>query len=119
MVWHVCGTKQTGPPTLRPDRSAFIALTRTSRSAPTATRTRDQLLRRQSLYPLSYRGLPSLKRTRTDARLATPNTWPGRRGSAFALLGGGWLARCALVWAECGPVTGHDNRGEGQEEFPA
>ena len=27
-------------------------------SAPTATRTRDLLLRRQSLYPLSYRGLP-------------------------------------------------------------
>ena len=26
--------------------------------APTATRTRDLLLRRQSLYPLSYRGLP-------------------------------------------------------------
>jgi hypothetical protein len=25
--------------------------------APTATRTRDLLLRRQSLYPLSYRGL--------------------------------------------------------------
>ena len=25
-------------------------------SAPTATRTRDLLLRRQSLYPLSYRG---------------------------------------------------------------
>ena len=24
--------------------------------APTATRTRDLLLRRQSLYPLSYRG---------------------------------------------------------------
>ena len=29
-------------------------------SAPTATRTRDLLLRRQSLYPLSYRGLPRL-----------------------------------------------------------
>ena len=28
--------------------------------APTATRTRDLLLRRQSLYPLSYRGLPSI-----------------------------------------------------------
>ena len=28
--------------------------------APTATRTRDLLLRRQSLYPLSYRGLPRL-----------------------------------------------------------
>jgi hypothetical protein len=27
--------------------------------APTATRTRDLLLRRQSLYPLSYRGLPN------------------------------------------------------------
>ena len=27
--------------------------------APTATRTRDLLLRRQSLYPLSYRGLPT------------------------------------------------------------
>ena len=26
-------------------------------SAPTATRTRDPLLRRQVLYPLSYRGL--------------------------------------------------------------
>ena len=27
--------------------------------APSATRTRDLLLRRQSLYPLSYRGLPT------------------------------------------------------------
>jgi hypothetical protein len=26
--------------------------------APSATRTRDLLLRRQLLYPLSYRGLP-------------------------------------------------------------
>jgi hypothetical protein len=30
--------------------------------APTATRTRDLLLRRQSLYPLSYRG-PTAKPT--------------------------------------------------------
>jgi hypothetical protein len=29
-----------------------------STSAPTATRTRDLPLRRRSLYPLSYRGLP-------------------------------------------------------------
>ena len=32
--------------------------------APTATRTRDLLLRRQSLYPLSYRG-PTLAYRRT------------------------------------------------------
>jgi hypothetical protein len=43
---------------VRPERLAARALTRTFRSAPTATRTRDLLLRRQSLYPLSYRGLP-------------------------------------------------------------
>ena len=42
------------------DRPALTALTRKFKSAPTATRTRDLLLRRQSLYPLSYRGLPRL-----------------------------------------------------------
>ena len=38
--------------------------------APTATRTRDLLLRRQSLYPLSYRGpVVSLPAGRTDRSL--------------------------------------------------
>ena len=60
MVWHVCGTMHRAPMTVRPERLAARALTRTFRSAPTATRTRDLLLRRQSLYPLSYRGLPRL-----------------------------------------------------------
>ena len=31
---------------------------RWKQSAPSATRTRDLLLRRQLLYPLSYRGMP-------------------------------------------------------------
>ena len=38
------------------DQLAFDALTWAFISAPSAIRTRDLLLRRQSLYPLSYRG---------------------------------------------------------------
>jgi hypothetical protein len=37
-------------------------------SAPSATRTRDLLLRRQLLYPLSYRGQPGLRRPAATAR---------------------------------------------------
>jgi hypothetical protein len=43
--------------------------------APTATRTRDLLLRRQSLYPLSYRGVPASVALASQAyrvRTATP-----------------------------------------------
>jgi predicted enzyme related to lactoylglutathione lyase len=40
------------------DRSFRITISTSIFCAPTATRTRDLLLRRQSLYPLSYRGLP-------------------------------------------------------------
>ena len=40
-------------------------------SAPSATRTRDLLLRRQLLYPLSYRGLTVPKLTWTSVRLLT------------------------------------------------
>jgi hypothetical protein len=49
---------QTGHAGLIParTRSAHRSRRRCVRCAPTATRTRDLLLRRQSLYPLSYRG---------------------------------------------------------------
>ncbi len=40
------------------DETAGLLTGRPLTCAPTATRTRDLLLRRQSLYPLSYRGLP-------------------------------------------------------------
>ena len=44
-------TARLGPVKMPPDLGFKVC-------APTATRTRDLLLRRQSLYPLSYRGLP-------------------------------------------------------------
>ena len=40
---------------LRPGTGADLLV---NMSAPSATRTRDLLLRRQLLYPLSYRGQP-------------------------------------------------------------
>ena len=46
--------------TMYPIRGKMLADLGLRVSAPTATRTRDLLLRRQSLYPLSYRGLPRL-----------------------------------------------------------
>jgi hypothetical protein len=54
-MWH----DRKAPMTTPRDWLASRALNRTFKCAPTATRTRDLLLRRQSLYPLSYRGLPS------------------------------------------------------------
>jgi hypothetical protein len=41
---------------------------RWKQSAPSATRTRDLLLRRQLLYPLSYRGRPDQRHGRLLAR---------------------------------------------------
>ena len=61
--------------------------------APTATRTRDLLLRRQSLYPLSYRGPWQAYRRMTSiaasgpVRLSSrPTPWghPGGRGGLRA-----------------------------------
>ena len=48
MVWHVYRTIHRAPMTVHPEQRAARALTRTFRSAPTATRTRDLLLRRHS-----------------------------------------------------------------------
>src|ERR1700753_4273387 len=62
MVGDVCGTTRRAPRTVNPERLTTSRLTRSFMSAPTATRTRDLLLRRQSLYPLSYRG-PTAKPT--------------------------------------------------------
>ena len=47
--------------------------------APTATRTRDLLLRRQSLYPLSYRGLPPY--LTCEPRGALPSGWQRDAGA--------------------------------------
>ena len=52
MLWHVGGT----PARPRSDGLSLSALARDFVGAPSAIRTRDLLLRRQSLYPLSYRG---------------------------------------------------------------
>ncbi len=41
--------------------------------APSATRTRDLLLRRQLLYPLSYRGMAGSGRLRAQARPYGPD----------------------------------------------
>src|ERR1700733_4883680 len=71
--------------------------------APTATRTRDLLLRRQSLYPLSYRGLPRVQLT-----------WVAVMNRHTLLTSGACWVR-----AEGGSVTGHDHRGEGQWQVPA
>src|SRR5690242_17057694 len=64
-VWHVCGTPARPPTTAHSDRLTLGTLTRDFMSAPSAIRTRDLLLRRQSLYPLSYRGCSA-------TRLAAP-----------------------------------------------
>jgi hypothetical protein len=63
--------------------------------APSATRTRDLLLRRQLLYPLSYRGQPGqgdnlLAAAKPNRSAAIPR-WP-MRGAAlqpFAVPAGG------------------------------
>jgi hypothetical protein len=54
--------------------------------APTATRTRDLPLRRRSLYPLSYRGLPG-----PLAYLGwrpTAVEWPAEEAVSVLVLGG-------------------------------
>ena len=54
--------------------------------APTATRTRDLPLRRRSLYPLSYRGLPG-----PIAYLgwwAAVVLWPAEEAVSVLVLGG-------------------------------
>jgi hypothetical protein len=51
--------------------------------APTATRTRDLLLRRQSLYPLSYRGPCQAYRRMTSITASGPvrlSSRPAPRG---------------------------------------
>ena len=55
-VWHVCGTSGRRQAATHRDGSVFDALTWAFICAPSVIRTRDLLLRRQSLYPLSYRG---------------------------------------------------------------
>jgi hypothetical protein len=62
MLWHVCGTTGTAPAMIDHDQRSSGGLTWVFLCAPSATRTRDLLLRRQLLYPLSYRGslLPAL-----------------------------------------------------------
>ena len=48
-------------------------------SAPSATRTRDLLLRRQLLYPLSYRGRAGGRTRPKRAGTARPDLAPGQR----------------------------------------
>jgi hypothetical protein len=55
-LWHVCGTPDHPLAKPHSDRLSLSALARDFVGAPSAIRTRDLLLRRQSLYPLSYRG---------------------------------------------------------------
>ena len=77
----VAGRRPTVPDGIkRAGRSGCRAARR--RCAPTATRTRDLLLRRQSLYPLSYRGVP--------ATSAGGTSLPGQRLKAVAHMRFGW-----------------------------
>ena len=72
VAWHESSTCSTGmldPCTRRTAAEGRIVAGQDMKSAPSATRTRDLLLRRQLLYPLSYRGLPNPQLTWTDARL--------------------------------------------------
>jgi hypothetical protein len=55
-LWHVCGTPGRPPVTAKRNRLTPEAVAWAFVGAPSAIRTRDLLLRRQSLYPLSYRG---------------------------------------------------------------
>jgi hypothetical protein len=58
MPWHVCGAAGRSLALPLYDPRSSCALTWDFVGAPSATRTRDLLLRRQLLYPLSYRGQP-------------------------------------------------------------
>jgi hypothetical protein len=53
----ICSTGMLDPCTGRHAAEGRITAAQSNISAPSATRTRDLLLRRQLLYPLSYRGL--------------------------------------------------------------
>ena len=56
MTWHVCGTSLPSSAAATANRLSHDVLNWALTGAPSATRTRDLLLRRQLLYPLSYRG---------------------------------------------------------------
>ena len=56
MPWHVCGTPGRSLALAVHNQGSPYALTWDFVCAPSATRTRDLLLRRQLLCPLSYRG---------------------------------------------------------------
>jgi hypothetical protein len=56
MPWHVCGTPRRSLALPFRNPRSSCALTWDFVGAPSATRTRDLLLRRQLLCPLSYRG---------------------------------------------------------------
>ncbi len=70
------------------------------RGAPSATRTRDLLLRRQLLYPLSYRGQPGqgdnlLAAAKPNRSAAVPRRRNARCGTAPRPFG---HLRC---WSSC------------------
>src|SRR5262249_26633814 len=56
ILWHICGTPGRPLATTDSDRLSLGALTRDFVGAPSRIRTCGLLLRRQLLYPLSYRG---------------------------------------------------------------
>jgi hypothetical protein len=56
MLWHVCGTPGRLPVVTDRGRPKFGLLIWALMGAPSRIRTCGLLLRRQSLYPLSYRG---------------------------------------------------------------
>jgi hypothetical protein len=53
----ICSIGMLDPCTGRIAAGGHVLAGQDMKSAPSATRTRDLLLRRQLLYPLSYRGL--------------------------------------------------------------
>jgi hypothetical protein len=98
-----------------PEDQTLIAanISRPLTCAPTATRTRDLLLRRQSLYPLSYRGpTVSLPADMTD-RSPRGAIRPGRHGLRSARSGTRPRVRSGQgIWMGAPAVRSVENNSE-------
>ena len=92
--WGLEGAAVMSPPPLR--RAGVMPFTG-STCAPTATRTRDLPLRRRSLYPLSYRGLPKPHVTWDGARLPLLSIRSPRRTGFGAQRPGKWRAKLSAA----------------------
>jgi hypothetical protein len=80
--------------------------------APTATRTRDLPLRRRSLYPLSYRGLPEPQAYLGWSSPAACSRAPaGKRPGPGPIYGLGSSARPDYSECHAGQLPAHRRRG--------